>query len=358
MYESQTYEVILARMLATVPDSMDKREGSIIYDALAPAAFELAQTYIEMDVILTETFADTASRAYLIKRAAERGIIPEVATNAILKGVFSFEAGKSASVGDRFSLETLNYIITEKISDTEYKLKCEAAGVSGNTQFGALIPIAYINGLKSATLTELLIPGEDDEDTEVFRARYLASFNNQAYGGNIADYKQKTKKMQGVGGVKVYPVWNGGGTVKVVIVSTTFSPPTAELIDSVQTQLDPIPNQGKGLGVAPIGHIVTVEGASTEIINLAATVLLKSGVLWDNVKADVETMLDAYYLELAKSWESLDNVIVRVSQIESRMIEVAGILDVYDMNINGIAANHTTSANSVPVRGAFSVQTG
>ena len=358
MYESQTYETILARMLATVPDSMDKREGSIIYDALAPAAFELAQAYVEMDVILNETFADTASRTYLIKRAAERGIIPEPATNAILKGVFSFDAGKTANVGDRFSLDTLNYIITEKVSDTEYKLKCETAGIAGNTQFGALVPITFINGLKSATLTELLIPGEDDEDTEVFRARYLASFNNQAYGGNIADYKQKTKTIQGVGGVKVYPVWNGGGTVKVVVVSTTFSPPTAELIDLVQTTLDPTQNNGEGLGVAPIGHVVTVEGATTETINLAATVLLKSGVLWDNVKSDVETMLDAYYLDLAKSWESLDNVIVRVSQIESRMIEIAGILDVYDMSINGTAANYTTSANSVPVRGEFNVTAG
>ena len=358
MYEGQTYEVILNRMLATVPDTLDKREGSIIYDALAPAAFELAQAYIEMDVILTETFADTASREFLIKRAAERGIIPEPATNAILKGVFSFDAGKTVSVGERFSCGELNYVITEKISDTEYKLRCETAGIVGNTQIGNLIPINYIAGLKSATLSELLIPGEDEEDTEVLRLRYLASFNNQAYGGNIADYKQKTKTIQGVGGVKVYPVWNGGGTVKVVIVSTTFAPPTAELIDLVQSTLDPTQNNGEGLGVAPIGHVVTVEGATTETINLAATVLLKSGVLWDNVKTDVETMLDAYYLDLAKSWESLDNVIVRVSQIESRMIEVAGILDVYDMSINGVAANYTTSANSVPVRGAFSVQTG
>ena len=66
MYEEVTYESILERMLEKVPDNMDKREGSIIYDALAPAAVELQLMYIELDVILKETFADTASRDYLL----------------------------------------------------------------------------------------------------------------------------------------------------------------------------------------------------------------------------------------------------------------------------------------------------
>lgn len=86
MYENITYEDILQRMLDRVPNNMDKREGSIIYDALAPAAIELQLMYIELDVIMNESFADTASREYLIKRASERGITPEPATNAILKG--------------------------------------------------------------------------------------------------------------------------------------------------------------------------------------------------------------------------------------------------------------------------------
>lgn len=41
MYENITYEVILNRMLDRVPDYMDKREGSVIYDAMAPAAVEM-----------------------------------------------------------------------------------------------------------------------------------------------------------------------------------------------------------------------------------------------------------------------------------------------------------------------------
>ena len=41
-YSGETYEQILQRMLARVPGDIDKREGSIIYDALAPAAVEIS----------------------------------------------------------------------------------------------------------------------------------------------------------------------------------------------------------------------------------------------------------------------------------------------------------------------------
>ena len=74
MYETKTYEDILQQMLDRVPEGMDKREGSIIYDALAPAAAGLAILYIELDVILNQTFADTATGEYLEKRCAERGL--------------------------------------------------------------------------------------------------------------------------------------------------------------------------------------------------------------------------------------------------------------------------------------------
>ena len=256
MFEAITFEVILQRMLDRIPNNIDKREGSIIYDALAPAAVELQNMYIDLDVILQETFADTSSRTYLIKRASERGLSPYPATYAVLKGVFNI----NVPIGSRFSLDEYNYTVTEKIEDNVFKLQCETIGVEGNRHFGTLIPIEYIRGLESAELTELLIPGEDEEDTEEFRQRYFDSLDPQSFGGNIADYKQKVKSIQGVGGVKVYPVWNGGGTVKLVVLDSEYKKPTTELIDLVQTTIDPIQNQGTGLGLAPVGHVVTVTG--------------------------------------------------------------------------------------------------
>lgn len=347
MFEDITYEVILQRMLDRVPNIFDKREGSIIYDALAPAAVELQNMYIELDWILNQSFADTAQREYLVRRCAERGIIPKPATKAILQGEFNIDV----PIGSRFSLDDLNYKSIEKIEDGIFRLECETAGNIGNQQLGRLIPIDYIDGLTSAELTTVLIPGENEESTEDLRKRYFDSFQLQPFGGNISDYKYKVKSLDGVGGVKVYPVWNGGGTVKLVIIDSEFNEPSPELIDAVQSAIDPIQNQGIGIGIAPIGHIVTVEGVTEEIIDVEMTITYQNGWTWEDIESYVYEVIDDYFYELASDWENQNNLVVRISQIETRILNVGGVLDIANTTINGLTQNFVLGVNSVPIRG-------
>lgn len=56
-----------------------------------------------------------------------------------------------------------------KISTGIYKLECETAGLTGNNITGLLVPVDYIQNLGKATLTDLLIPGEDEENDEELR---------------------------------------------------------------------------------------------------------------------------------------------------------------------------------------------
>ena len=347
MYENITFESILQRMLDRVPNNVDKREGSITYDALAPAAIELQLAYIELDTILNETFADTASREYLIKRANERGITPKEATYAVLQGEFNMDV----PIGSRFSCNDLNYIVIEQISTGVFKMQCESLGVAGNNNFGDLIPIDYIEGLETAKLTNILIPGEDEEETESLRSRYFNSLDSQAFGGNVADYKEKTNSLNGVGGVKVYPVWNGGGTVKLVIINSDFEKPSDLLIDEVQTIIDPIQNQGKGVGIAPIGHVVTVIGCATHSVDITTDITYQEGWNWESIKPYVEKVIDEYFKELASEWDSNDNLIVRISQIETRLLNVTGVIDIANTTLNGVAQNLTIDADYIPIRG-------
>ncbi|MFR0924504.1 MAG: hypothetical protein ACLSGI_07635 [Butyricicoccaceae bacterium] len=75
--DEMTFDYIMNRMLESVPDTVDKREGSIIYDALAPAAAELVKCYMELDVDDANIF-DTASLQYLMLRCKERGVAIQV----------------------------------------------------------------------------------------------------------------------------------------------------------------------------------------------------------------------------------------------------------------------------------------
>ena len=353
MYETKRYESILSDMISAVnasyPD-IDTREGSVIYTALAPAAVELANMYIELDNILNESFADTQTRDFLIRRAAERGVVVKNATTAIRKGVFT-PSILDVPIGSRFSLNMLNYEVIEKVSDGVYKLKCETEGAKGNSETGMLIPIDYIDGLETATLTDVLIPGENEEDTESLRQRYFNSLNMQAFGGNVADYIEKTKALQGVGGVKVYPTWNGGGTVKLVIINSSYNAPSSEFVDGIQTAIDPVSNQGEGVGIAPIGHVVTVVGVSTTTIDISTTITLKSTWTWEDVLPYVANVIDKYFLELAKTWENESALVVRISQIEARLLELEGVIDIEGTKINNVATNLTLNANNIPVRG-------
>lgn len=350
MFESYTYEKILNDMLEKVPDDLDKRQASIIYNALAPAAVELQNMYINLDVVLNETFADTASRENLIKRAAERGIEPYNATHAIVKGEFTPQT-LEISIGERFSLGELNYAVTEKISSGTYKLQCEEAGSYANFQFGQLIPIDYIEGLQYAQITEILIPGEDEESTEDFRKRYFASLDNQAFGGNVTDYKQKVNELPGVGSVKVYPTWGGGGTVKLVILNSQFQKPSDELISNVQTAIDPVQNHGQGLGIAPIGHVVTVVSVSETTLNIKSKFTLQSGFVWADVEENIKNTVKNYFHELNQTWADFENIIVRISQIETRLLNVDGIIDIADTKINDVAQNFALDADAIAILG-------
>ena len=362
MYEDQTFEAIMARNITAIKaydSTIDTREGSLIYIATAICSAEEAQVYIDMDNILDITFADTAPREYLIKRAAERGLEPEPSTQAIVQGGF-IPSTLSIAVGTRFSGNGVVYAVTEYVSDGVYKLQCETAGTVGNEYLGDIVPVVNVPGLTACSITEILIPGENVEDTEVFRQRYFDSFQSQAYGGNIDDYKEKVKSLGGVGGVKVYPVWNGGGTVKCVLIDSSFGVPSSELIATVQEAIDPVGAAGEGVGIAPIGHTVTIDGVTESSIDIAATITYTDGWDFASCESYINAAIDAYFLELAQTWEDTKTLlsdaglIVRISQIETRLLDLTGILDISGTTINTVASNFTLGVAEIPVRGTVS----
>lgn len=405
MYEAQTYESILARMLQkalSINSNLDTREGSLVWYGDAPAAVELQNLYIALDTVLNETFADTATRPYLILRAAERGLFPQPASPAILQMAIT-PTTLFLPLNTRFSIGELNYYVSADRGSGNYELTCETAGEAGNNYTGTVIPIEYVDGLETCKITSVLVPGEDEEDTELFRQRYLNSLNAQAFGGNQIDYIEKVNAIPGVGGVKVYRAWNGdlkpanmippkeaeawikglsgvpepvklwldtvyaaaknnmftvGGTVKLVVINSTFTVPSPTLVEQVQTAVDPLQNAGEGVGIAPIGHVVRVEGVQEETVDLGFALYYQRGWSWEDVSGYVTETINGYFLELAQSWADQDEaLVVRISQIESRLLGITGILDIANTTINEKAANHTLALDRIPVLGSLAPTT-
>lgn len=345
--DEMTFDYIMNRMLESVPDTVDKREGSIIYDALAPAAAELVKCYMELDVVMDETFVDTASLQYLMLRCKERGVAIQGETAAVIEGVFT-PSNIELSAGLRFNCDEVNYTITEKISAGHYKLEAETLGTVGNKYTGLLLPIQTVNGLETAQIAAVLIPAEDGDTTDTLREKYYASIDGEAFGGNVADYREKVNAITGVGGVKVYPVWNGGGTVKLTIIASDFTAPSTELISKVQTAIDPEGNQGEGLGLAPIGHTVTVTGAKYADLTITANVTFAAGWNWENGKSQLVSAANAYLDELCKAWADSETTVVRISQIETHLLTADCVVDVDGTTVNGDTKNIELAADEIP----------
>lgn len=335
IFDDNTFENVLERNLDRIPDEFDKREGSVIYDAIAPMAIEISLLYSYLDFLFKNAFGDTANRYWLIERAKERGIEPYKATKAVIIGRFDAKL----NIGDRFFIDDIYYTVSKLQKEEKelffYKLICNEEGSIGNIEGGKLTPTRTIRNLNLAEIYKLAILGEDEEDTEDFRERYFETIKSIAYGGNIDDYRKKVKAIDGVGLVKVIPVWNGGGTVKLIITDSEFKEPTSELISKVQEIIDPIPFHQKGVGVAPIGHYVTVVGAKSKKINITCEILKSRDSNLEEIKIEIEKDVDEYFKTQRKKWatyEKVDSNIyvendIRLAKITSIVLNVADVID-------------------------------
>lgn len=335
IFDDNTFENVLERNLDRIPDEFDKREGSVIYDAIAPMAIEISLLYSYLDFLFKNAFGDTANRYWLIERAKERGIEPYKATKAVIIGRFDTKL----NIGDRFFIDDIYYTVSKLQKEGKelffYELICNEEGSIGNIEGGKLTPTRTIRNLNLAEIYKLAILGEDEEDTEDFRERYFETIKSIAYGGNIDDYRKKVKAIDGVGLVKVIPVWNGGGTVKLIITDSEFKEPTSELISKVQEIIDPIPFHQKGVGVAPIGHYVTVVGAKSKKINITCEILKSRDSNLEEIKREIEKDVEEYFKTQRKKWatyEKVDSNIyvendIRLAKITSIVLNVAYVID-------------------------------
>lgn len=344
MFRKDSFENIMKRMLDRIPNSFDKREGSVIWDALAPAALEIESLYYALEGVLQETFAKTSSREFLKLRASERGIVPKEATKSIIKAKFNTDV----PIGKNFKVNNVIFIVKELIDDTEhtYKLECVSPGVIGNIISGDLTQVDFVNGLTSTEIMEILVSGKDEEDTETFRKRYFDSFQEQRFGGNIKDYTDKTLSIAGVGAVKVTPVFNGGGTVKLTILDSNYNIANSTLISEVQRIIDPTQNQ-QGLGLAPIGHRVTVDTVRELDITIKIRVVFTGGTLFENKKEELKEVINNYFNELKKNWVN-QNITIRSAHLISKLLSIPNVEDITEVRINDNPNNIRLSEFEIP----------
>lgn len=367
----QTYQNILTQMLDQVPATFDKRDTSPIPTALGPAAYALEGYYISLNQVQLAAYVQTATGQALDYLAVIAGLTRYPASAAVRLGIFDM----AVPIGSRYSTingaDSINFQATaattgETEGDYYYQLTAETPGSIGNEYTGPILPITAIPGLNSAQITDILVPGDDEESDEDFRARIIEALNDRPFGGNIASYRTYIMAIDGVGAVQVYPTWNGGGTVKCSVLGADFLPASPTLIENVQNAVDPPPNQGLGLGTAPIGAQVTIVAPDTLTVNVSATLQLASGYAIGQVQTPIQQAIENYMLSVRQEWATPVNTTsveyqanVYVARIVAAIVSVPGVINATNVQLNGGTADlllaETGATQQVPITGTVTL---
>lgn len=349
--ETNTEEIILARMKASMPSGVSTVEGTLSHAALAATSSEFSAAYQAMDATLARFFpvyaVENGYSEELELKAAERGLERKSGTKATGSVTFTGSNGSVIPAGSLIQTPgLLQYETTAEVTITSGTVSASIQaldiGAIYNVSASQIseIPVQIL-GVTAVTNSSGITGGSDDETDAELYARYVEACNLPATSGNEAHYKIWAKEVDGIGDARVLSLWNGNGTVKVVVIDTDKRAANQTLVDAVAANIE---------AERPIGATVTVVAASETAINVTATLTLQAGAVLNDIKALIETELTAYLKSIAFV-ESL----VRYSKIANLIIDTPGVIDYSGLTVNGGTSNVSIANTAVAVKGTVVV---
>lgn len=361
-YLDETVDDIHNRMIKNAPDNVNTIQGDPFWDDTRPAAEEIARFKNNiLKNILLSRFPQTAIEDDLDACGLEDGVSRKGAEYAIQ--LIQIEGSEGTSIEkDRILCtaateeeQSVEFKVDEdiKIDDTEKVIvnaTCTVAGTIGNVALGKIkIMSKSMAGIKTISNIEIVKKGLDIEEDEPYRERILDYVRNPGTSGNVNHYRQWALSVAGVGAVKVFPLWNGNGTVKVVIADTEMKSVTQTLLDKVKEYIDE--NNGTGDGMAPIGATLTVVSAIEKGVNISAKIIVAKGYTSEQVQSTFNSNLSKYLRTLA-----FKLTYVSLAQIGNILLNTAGVIDYNNLKINNLINNLQLEDEEIAVVGDIELE--
>ena len=384
LFPTQTEAVILARMqdwanegldpIANADIWVDTREGSHFQTVLMPAIREFARLYdLAGSEVPMSGFVLWAWETYLDDLAAVYEVFRLPGTPSLGTVSFSGPAGTVIDPGVNVSALQLSPSYAAPLfevtvggtipddgtgnGELDLAVQATAVGIAGDVAADAItVPSSPLPGV-TFTNAEETLGGTDVETDDALRTRVLAAIASSGPGA-VLDYIRWAGGWPGVGKVSVVPVWNGAGTVLVMISDPNGQPLPQAIVNGLQQNLDPV--SGQGSGVAPVGAIVTVDTSTLLPAPVIADITYENGYSWDGyggtiaVGPGVQAQIIAYYLSVAPGSE------VVLAHVSGLIATFPGVFDVGGVTIAGAAANLQVGLEppQVPVLSSFTDTSG
>jgi uncharacterized phage protein gp47/JayE len=347
----------------TDPAFIDTTEGGIAYDLTQPVVIEIVRLY---DALATEYPAAAtplfAFGTYLDYWGDVVDVPRKDATFATGVVRFTGTIGRLVATGTQVStLQTDPNVDPPEFAVTgpggvipaggfiDLPVQAVRSGTEGNVAAGTVVVLETPNAdIAAVTNLAAITAGTEVETDDSYSDRILLEFSQPPGAGNQADYIRWALAYPGIGHATVQPLWNGAGTVRVIVTDDDNNPVSGVIVSGLQALLDPVPQQGAGQ--APIGALVTVATPTPVTINVSATVTFEGGYSLDGTGGTVavrQAIVDAitdYVNGLGPGQE----VVFR--HLEARFFQVQGVHDVSNLLINGVGQAGAGGGNQ-PITG-------
>ena len=332
MYKARGQKEILQELINNSKAKTGIFEGTFQYDALSSNSIEFAKVEVELEELNKVAFADTSYGEYLTMLAKQYGVIRKEATKAT--GTLTVKGTGTIYAGATFATESgIQFVATENTYIKENgKINIEAsiAGVIGNVDAETINVISMsIPGINSVINSEPTIGGYNEETDAELLDRYLFKVRNPATSGNKNNYELWAREIEGVGGARCIPLWNGNGTVKVVVIDANLNIADETLLNKVRTYLEE---------EKPIGADLTVVSATPVNVKVAANIY--GSVNEDEFKEKVYM----YFKDIG-----FNRGYVSIAHIGKTLLECSGVIDYDNLTLNGEAKNIPLTEEELPI---------
>ncbi len=347
MYENLTVEEIKSDILTRISTDVDTREGSFTNDMISAASYEIWKLYQSLDALIPMVFINETSGEYIDKRCAEYGIERKAGAKALTVLSFTGTDGTIIPQGKAFlTADGLEFITEEKVTISGGVATATATAAEIGSKYNVeadTITGQYTNISGLVSITNILAIGGTEPESDAALVKRLYDFlQKPSTSGNAHNYKQWAMEVPGVGDAKVFPLWNGPGTVKVVIADNNKQPVSSQLITDVHSYIE---------AVRPIGPTITVTSGVAKIVKIKARLSLAPGWTLQAVTEMFERALREQFKNIAFSASYISH-----AKIGTLLLGIDGVLDYSDLQLNDSNSNIALADEEIPVIGSVDLE--
>ncbi len=227
---------------------------------------------------------------------------------------------ESSKIDGTFTMDNINALSAELARIIDMEVNTIIDDVMLDTATGKYLDLKA---------KEFGVSRNDNESDEHFRNRIFEKIRTPIASGNKNHYKMWAKEISGVLEAKVVPLWNGNGTVKVILLSTSYDSVDESLIDEVKNHIEEH---------RPIGADVTVVSATPKNINIYMEVQKDPLVDILSIKENLKNQI----IEYINSITFKQSVPFSYYKVGDIAFNIDGIVDVIDYTVNGLKQSITT----------------